>query len=129
MQRMADSVAAYFVVTVVAIAIITFLVWRWFGPEPGWVYGLIAAVSVLIIACPRAHGLATPMSIMVATGRAATQGVLFRDAAAVENFRKVDTMIVDKTGTLAEGKPIFDRAMALAGYTESEVLRLAASID
>ena len=129
MQRMADSVASYFVVTVVAIAVITFFVWGWFGPEPSWVYGLIAAVSVLIIACPCALGLATPMSIMVATGRAATQGVLFRDAAAIENFRKVDTLIVDKTGTLTEGKPTFDRAIALGGYTESEILRLAASLD
>ncbi len=129
MQRMADSVASYFVVSVVAIAIVTFFVWGWFGPEPSWVYGLIAAVSVLIIACPCALGLATPMSIMVATGRAATQGVLFRDAAAIENFRKVDTLIVDKTGTLTEGKPTFDRAIALAGYTESEILRLAASLD
>ncbi len=129
MQRMADSVASYFVVTVVAIAIITFFVWGWFGPEPSWVYGLIAAVSVLIIACPCALGLATPMSIMVATGRAATQGVLFRDAAAIENFRKVDTLIVDKTGTLTEGKPSFDRAIGFDDYTETEVLRLAASLD
>ena len=129
MQRMADSVASYFVVTVVAIAIITFFVWGWFGPEPSWVYGLITAVSVLIIACPCALGLATPMSIMVATGRAATQGVLFRDAAAIENFRKVDTLIVDKTGTLTEGKPSFDRAIGFDGYTETEALRLAASLD
>ncbi len=129
MQRMADSVASYFVVTVVAIAVVTFFVWGWVGPEPSWVYGLIAAVSVLIIACPCALGLATPMSIMVATGRAATQGVLFRDAAAIENFRKVDTLIVDKTGTLTEGKPSFDRAIAFAGYTETEILRLAASLD
>jgi Cu+-exporting ATPase len=129
MQRMADSVASYFVVTVVAISIIAFFVWGWFGPEPSWVYGLIAAVSVLIIACPCALGLATPMSIMVATGRAATQGVLFRDAAAIENFRKVDTLIVDKTGTLTEGKPMFNLAVAATGYTETEVLRLAASLD
>ena len=129
MQRMADSVASYFVVTVVAIAIITFFVWGWFGPEPSWVNGLITAVSVLIIACPCALGLATPMSIMVATGRAATQGVLFRDAAAIENFRKVDTLIVDKTGTLTEGKPSFDRAIGFDGYTETEALRLAASLD
>ena len=129
MQRMADSVASYFVVTVVAIASITFFVWGWFGPEPSWVYGLIAAVSVLIIACPCALGLATPMSIMVATGRAATQGVLFRDAAAIENFRKVDTLIVDKTGTLTEGKPSFDRAIGFDAYSETEVLRLAASLD
>jgi len=129
LQRMADSVASYFVVTVVAVSIISFFAWGWFGPEPSWVYGLIAAVSVLIIACPCALGLATPMSIMVATGRAATQGVLFRDAAAIENLRKVDTLIVDKTGTLTEGKPTFNLAVAAAGYTETEVLRLAASLD
>jgi Cu+-exporting ATPase len=93
------------------------------------VYGLINAVAVLIIACPCALGLATPMSVMVATGNAATQGVLFRDAAAIENLRKVDTLIIDKTGTLTEGKPAFDRVVAAPGYAEDEVLRLAASID
>ena len=129
MQRMADQVAGYFVVTVVGIALLTFVAWGVLGPEPSWVYGLINAVAVLIIACPCALGLATPMSIMVATGKAATQGVLFRDAAAIENFRKVNTLIVDKTGTLTEGKPRFDRAVASAGYTEDEVLRLAASLD
>ena len=129
MQRMADTVAGYFVVTVVAGAVLTFFGWGLFGPQPGWVYGLINAVAVLIIACPCALGLATPMSIMVATGKAATQGVLFRDAAAIENFRKVDTLIVDKTGTLTEGKPSFDRAFAVAPYAEDEVLRLAASLD
>ncbi len=129
MQRMADTVASYFVVAVVAIAFVSFFAWGWFGPQPSWVYGLIAAVSVLIIACPCALGLATPMSVMVATGRAATQGVLFRDAAAIENLRKVDTLIVDKTGTLTEGKPAFDRAVSFGDLSESEVLRLAASID
>jgi Cu+-exporting ATPase len=129
MQRMADRVAGYFVVTVIGIAIVTFFGWGLFGPQPSWVHGLINAVAVLIIACPCALGLATPMSIMVATGKAATQGVLFRDAAAIENFRKVDTLIVDKTGTLTEGKPTFDRAVPGAGYHRSEVLRLAASID
>lgn len=129
MQRMADTVASYFVVAVVAIALAAFFIWGWIGPEPSWVYGLIAAVSVLIIACPCALGLATPMSIMVATGRAATQGVLFRDAAAIENLRKVDTLIVDKTGTLTEGKPKFDRALSLGELTESELLRIAASLD
>lgn len=129
MQRMADQVAGYFVVTVVSIALITFFVWGFFGPEPSWVFGLINAVAVLIIACPCALGLATPMSIMVATGKAATQGVLFRDAAAIENFRKVDTLIVDKTGTLTEGKPRFNQALAISGYNEDEVLRLAASLD
>ncbi len=129
MQRMADHVAGYFVVTVVVIAILTFFAWGIFGPEPSWVYGLINAVAVLIIACPCALGLATPMSIMVATGKAASQGVLFRDAAAIENFRKIDTIIVDKTGTLTEGKPRFDRMIANKGYTEDEVLCLAASLD
>ncbi|MGO4395348.1 copper-translocating P-type ATPase [Variovorax sp. M-6] len=129
MQRMADQVAGYFVMAVIGIAVLTFFAWGLFGPEPRWVYGLINAVAVLIIACPCALGLATPMSIMVATGNAATQGVLFRDAAAIENFRKVDTLIVDKTGTLTEGRPQFERALASPGFTEDEVLRLAASLD
>ena len=129
MQRMADKVAGHFVMTVVAISLAAFLGWGVFGPQPSWVYGLINAVAVLIIACPCALGLATPMSIMVATGKAATQGVLFRDAAAVENLRKVDTLIVDKTGTLTQGKPRFERAVTLSGYTEEELLRLAASLD
>ena len=129
MQRMADRVAGYFVVGVVGIALLTFFAWGVFGPAPSWVYGLVNAVAVLIIACPCALGLATPMSIMVATGNAATQGVLFRDAAAIENFRKVDTLIVDKTGTLTEGKPRFDRVLAAPNFAEDEVLRLAASLD
>jgi Cu+-exporting ATPase len=129
MQRMADRVAGYFVVAVIAIAIVTFFGWGLFGPEPSWVHGLINAVAVLIIACPCALGLATPMSIMVATGNAATQGVLFRDAAAIENLRRVDTLIVDKTGTLTEGRPTFDRAIPAGGFTAADVLRLAASID
>jgi len=129
MQRMADQVAGWFVMAVVAIAVLTFFVWGIVGPEPSWVYGLINAVAVLIIACPCALGLATPMSIMVATGRAATQGVLFRDAAAIEHLRKVDTLIVDKTGTLTEGKPSFERAVPAEGFTAEQVLRLAASLD
>ncbi len=129
MQRMADIVAGYFVVTVVAIAVLTFLIWGLFGPEPSWVFGLINAVSVLIIACPCALGLATPMSIMVATGKGATKGILFRDAAAIENLRKVNTLIIDKTGTLTEGKPIFDKVIPVAGFADDEILRLAASLD
>ncbi len=129
MQRMADTVAAYFVYGVVGVALLTFFGWGVFGPQPSWVYGLINAVTVLIIACPCALGLATPMSIMVATGRGATQGVLFRDAAAIENLCKVDTLIVDKTGTLTEGKPTFERAVGAAGFNEDEVLHLAASLD
>ena len=129
MQRMADVVAGYFVMAVVAIAVTTLFVWGFFGPQPTWVYGLINAVAVLIIACPCALGLATPMSIMVATGRGATQGVLFRDAAAIENLRKVDTLVIDKTGTLTEGRPAFDQVVAAPGFTNDEVLRLAASLD
>ena len=129
MQRMADVVAGYFVVTVIAIALLTFLGWGLFGPQPSWAHGLINAVAVLIIACPCALGLATPMSIMVATGKGATMGVLFRDAAAIENLRKVDTLIVDKTGTLTEGRPTYERAVATEGFDEGEVLRLAASLD
>ncbi|WP_298432234.1 copper-translocating P-type ATPase [Ottowia sp.] len=129
MQRMADVVAGKFVLVVVAIAVATFFVWGLFGPEPSWVFGLINAVAVLIIACPCALGLATPMSVMVATGRAATQGVLFRDAAAIEKMREVDTLIVDKTGTLTEGRPAFETAIATPEFTPGEVLRLAASLD
>ncbi|WP_279608304.1 copper-transporting P-type ATPase [Burkholderia ambifaria] len=129
MQRMADKVAGVFVVGVVSAALLTFFVWGIFGPEPSWVFGLINAVAVLIIACPCALGLATPMSIMVASGKGATSGILFRDAAAIENLRKVDVLIVDKTGTLTEGRPAFERAVGTNGYTADEVLRLAASLD
>lgn len=129
MQRMADAVAGYFVVGVILIAALTFLGWGLFGPESGWVFGLINAVAVLIIACPCALGLATPMSVMVATGKAAGSGVLFRDAAAIENLRKIDTLIVDKTGTLTEGRPAFHSVEAAPGFTRDEVLRLAASLD
>jgi Cu+-exporting ATPase len=129
MQRMADTVAAWFVMAVVAAAVLTFLGWGFLGPEPSWVYALINAVSVLIIACPCALGLATPMSIMVATGQGAKHGVLFRDAAAIEKFKHVDTLLIDKTGTLTQGRPVFDRVVAAPGFVESEVLRLAASLD
>lgn len=129
MQRMADAVAGYFVVGVILIAILTFFGWGLFGPESGWVFGLINAVAVLIIACPCALGLATPMSVMVATGKAASSGVLFRDASAIENLCKIDTLIVDKTGTLTEGCPVFHSAEGTGGYDSNEVLRLAASLD
>jgi Cu+-exporting ATPase len=129
MQRMADVFAGWFVVTVVGIAVLSFFAWGLFGPQPSWVYGLINAVAVLIIACPCALGLATPMSIMVATGRAATNGVLFRDAAAIERLRQVDTLIVDKTGTLTEGRPAFDSVIAAPGFDDDTVLQLAASLD
>ena len=129
MQRLADVVAGWFVLAVITVAALTFLAWGVFGPDPGWVYGLINALAVLIIACPCALGLATPMTIMVATGRAATQGVLFRDAAAIESLRLIDTLVVDKTGTLTEGRPAFQRVVAAAGFDEAQVLTLAASLD
>jgi Cu+-exporting ATPase len=129
MQKLADVVAGYFVVTVVTISIVTFFVWGFIGPEPAWVYGLINAVAVLIVACPCALGLATPMSIMVATGKAASQGILFKDAAAIEALRKIDTIVVDKTGTLTEGKPVFREAKAYGDFTPDQILELAASLD
>jgi Cu+-exporting ATPase len=117
------------VLAVLGISLSTLLVWGFFGPEPSWVFGVLNAVAVLIIACPCALGLATPMSIMVATGRAASVGVLFRDAEAIENLRKIDTLIVDKTGTLTEGRPRYRDLAALEGFEAREVLRLAASLD
>jgi Cu+-exporting ATPase len=129
LQNMADRIAGRFVLAVIAVAVATFFVWGFVMPGQGWVYGLVNAVAVLIIACPCALGLATPMSVMVATGRAATQGVLFRDAAAIERLRAVDTLIVDKTGTLTEGKPAFARVVPVEGVQADEVLRLAASLD
>jgi Cu+-exporting ATPase len=129
MQRMADAVAGWFVLAVMAAAIATFVAWGWFGPEPRWVYALINALAVLIIACPCALGLATPMSIMVATGKGATSGVLFRDAAAIEAMRTIDALVVDKTGTLTEGRPAFDCVVPGAGFSADDVLRIAASLD
>jgi P-type Cu+ transporter len=129
MQRMADTVARWFVLAVLAIAVGTFLVWGLFGPEPAWTFAILNAVSVLIIACPCALGLATPMSIMVATGRGAQAGVLFRDAEAIEQLRRIDTLIVDKTGTLTEGRPAFRSILPAAGFTEAEILRLAAGLE
>ncbi len=129
MQRIADQVAGYFVVGVILIAVLTFFAWGTFGPEPSWVYGMVNAVAVLIIACPCALGLATPMSIMVATGKAATQGILFRDAAVIERLCQVDTLIVDKTGTLTEGRPRFQQVVPAGGFAADQVLRLAASLD
>ncbi|HEX7607131.1 MAG TPA: copper-translocating P-type ATPase, partial [Usitatibacter sp.] len=129
MQRMADAVSYWFVLAVLSVAALTLLAWGFFGPEPRWIYGMLNAVSVLIIACPCALGLATPMSIMVAMGRGATSGVLFRDAEAIELLRRIDTLIVDKTGTLTVGKPAFHSIAAQPGFTEDEVLRIAASLD
>jgi len=129
MQRLADRVSFWFVLAVLAAALATLLGWGFLGPEPSWTHAVLNAVSVLIIACPCALGLATPMSVMVASGRAAQAGVLFRDAEAIETLRKVDTLIVDKTGTLTEGRPAFRSAQAVAPFGEDEVLRLAASLD
>ena len=128
-QKLADVVAGYFVPAVVLVAIITFIVWAMFGPEPSMAYGLLNAVAVLIIACPCALGLATPMSIMVGTGRGATAGVLIKNAEALEVLEKVDTLVVDKTGTLTEGKPRLAALVAVPGQGENEILRLAASLE
>ncbi len=128
-QKLVDVVAGWFVPTVVAVAIIAFIVWAIFGPAPAMTYALVAAVSVLIIACPCALGLATPMSIMVATGRGAQAGVLIKNAEALERFAGVDTLIVDKTGTLTVGKPKLVAVLAIADLEESEILHLAASLE
>jgi Cu+-exporting ATPase len=128
-QRLADQVAGWFVPTVIAVALIAFAVWSYFGPEPRMAFGLVAAVSVLIIACPCALGLATPMSIMVGVGRGAQAGVLIKNAEALERMEKVDTLVVDKTGTLTEGKPKVVAIVAAAGFDEREILRLAASVE
>jgi Cu+-exporting ATPase len=129
MQLLAYAVSYWFVLAVAAIALASFVAWGLFGPEPSWVHGTINAIAVLIIACPCALGLATPMSIMVATGRGAGSGVLFKDAEAIEQFRRIDTLIVDKTGTLTVGKPSFQGLVAAAGQADDEVLRIAASLD
>ena len=129
MQRMADKVAFWFVLVVLAIAAVTFVAWGVFGPEPSWTYAVLNAVSVLIIACPCALGLATPMSVMVATGRAAHAGVLFRDAEAIERLGAIDTLVVDKTGTLTEGRPAFRSVVVTDGYVENDAIRWAASLE
>jgi Cu+-exporting ATPase len=128
-QRLADQVAGWFVPAVIAVALIAFAVWGLVGPEPRFAYGLLAAVSVLIIACPCALGLATPMSIMVGVGRGAQSGVLIRNAEALERMEKVDTLVIDKTGTLTEGKPVVTAVAVADGFTENDVLRLAASVE
>jgi Cu+-exporting ATPase len=128
-QKLADIIAGYFVQVVVSIAVITFIVWTWFGPEPRFVYALVNSVAVLIIACPCALGLATPVSIMVAMGRGATGGVLFRNAEAIELMRKVDTLVVDKTGTLTVGKPKLMNIISSDGMDKKELLRIAASLE
>ncbi len=128
-QKLADLVSSYFVPAVVAVAAITFGIWAVMGPEPRLAYALVNAVAVLIIACPCALGLATPMSIMVGTGRGATAGVLIKNAEALEVLEKVDTVVIDKTGTLTEGKPKLSTVEVVPGGNESEVLRLAASLE
>ncbi len=128
-QRLVDTVSGYFVPVVIVIAIITFFVWSSWGPEPAIAYAVINAVAVLIIACPCALGLATPMSIMVGTGKGAMMGVLFKNAEALEVLRKVDTLVVDKTGTLTEGRPKLVAVMTTDGFEENDNLRLAASLE
>jgi P-type Cu+ transporter len=128
-QSLADQVSSYFIPAVIVIALVTFIIWSWIGPQPAFVYGLINAIAVLIIACPCALGLATPMSIMVGMGRGAEAGVLIKNAETLEKLAKVNTLIVDKTGTLTEGKPKLTQVMAVEQGKESEILRLAAAVE
>ena len=128
-QKLADRVSAWFVPAVIVVAALTFVVWFWIGPTPRLAHAVINAVAVLIIACPCALGLATPMSIMVAMGRGAQLGVLFKDAEAIERMREIDTLVVDKTGTLTVGKPVLQRVIAAGSDSETEVLTLAASLE
>jgi P-type Cu+ transporter len=128
-QRLADVVSGWFVPAVIAVAIVAFIAWMIFGPPPAFAYALVAAVSVVIIACPCALGLATPMSIMVGVGKGATAGVLIKNAEALERFEKVDTLVVDKTGTLTEGKPRVVAIEAAEGFDEATVLSLGASLE
>ncbi|MEO8551221.1 MAG: heavy metal translocating P-type ATPase [Kofleriaceae bacterium] len=128
-QKLADRVAGYFVPVVIGIAVVTFIVWSVFGPAPAMAHGLVNAVAVLVVACPCALGLATPMSIMVATGKGATMGVLFKNAEAIEILRKVNTLVVDKTGTLTEGKPKLASVVPAAGLDEATLLRLVATLE
>jgi Cu+-exporting ATPase len=129
LQRLADKVAAWFVPAVILIALVTFVIWWFVGPEPRLAYALVNAVAVLIIACPCALGLATPISIMVASGRGAQLGVLFRNAEAIESLRQIDTLVVDKTGTLTVGQPAFDRVVVVDAWREPELLALAAGLE
>ncbi len=128
-QKLADHVSGYFVPIVILIAILTFITWAWMGPEPRFVFGLINAIAVLIIACPCALGLATPMSIMVAVGRGAQKGILIRNAQALERLEKVNTLMIDKTGTLTEGKPKIVQINVVKGFQENDLLKLAASVE
>jgi Cu+-exporting ATPase len=128
-QRLADQVSGWFVPIVIVVALLAFGAWAWFGPEPRLAFGLVAAVSVLIIACPCALGLATPMSIMVGVGRGAQAGVLIKNAEALERMEKIDTLVVDKTGTLTEGKPKVVAIVPAAGFADTDLLRLAASVE
>jgi len=128
-QRLADQVSAWFVPAVIAVALLAFVAWATFGPEPRFAFGLVAAVSVLIIACPCALGLATPMSIMVGVGRGAQAGVLIKNAEALERMEKIDTLVIDKTGTLTEGKPKVVAVKPAPGFDETKVLQLAASVE
>src|SRR6266542_529010 len=128
-QRLADAIAAWFVPAVIGVAILAFFAWSLVGPEPRLAHALVTAVAVLIIACPCALGLATPMAIMVGTGRGATAGVLVKNAEALERLEKVDTLVVDKTGTLTEGNPTLSSIVVVVHASDGEVLGLAASLE
>ncbi len=128
-QSLADKVASYFVPTVVLVALLAFVLWMMFGPEPAFAYAVVAAVSVLIIACPCALGLATPMSIMTATGRGASEGVLIKDARSLESLAKVDVLVVDKTGTLTEGKPRLTDVEVLGKTKQKDMLAMIRGLE
>src|SRR5207344_1525771 len=128
-QKLADRVSSYFVPAVIFAAVVTFVVWALVGPEPRMAHALVNAVAVLIIACPCALGLATPMSIMVAMGKGATMGILFKNAEVIELLHKADTLVVDKTGTLTEGKPKLVTVEPAPGFDEQRLLYLAASLE
>jgi Cu2+-exporting ATPase len=128
-QNLADTISKYFVPIVILVSVITFLAWKFFGPEPSLVYAFVNALAVLIIACPCALGLATPMSVMVGVGKGAQHGVLIKDAEALENMDKIDTLIIDKTGTITEGKPTLESTISFGNYSENNLLQLAASIN
>ncbi len=128
-QKLADTISGYFVPVVVGLAVLTFIIWAVWGPEPRMAYAFVNAVAVIIVACPCALGLATPMSIMVAAGKGAGAGILFKNAEAIETLRKVDTLVLDKTGTLTEGKPKLQKVMAAGGWAEDDLLKVAASLE
>ena len=128
-QKLADTISSYFVPIVVGVSIVTFIVWAIFGPEPAYAFAFVNAIAVLIIACPCALGLATPMSVMVGIGKGAQSGILIKNAEALETLPKVDTLVIDKTGTLTEGKPSVEKVVGNAGYSSKDALQYLATVN